>query len=117
MIGFPVHILDRVVEIRLHGNRAHNSEILLYPSLPQTQKGSNAEPIYPCPQLTGIWFHHRKWKHILNFLDRRYGSRPTADGGETMRTRLPAITFQYKPTADVLPRIEQFVKHWEFIEL
>ncbi|KAG9033041.1 hypothetical protein FRB95_000626 [Tulasnella sp. JGI-2019a] len=117
MISFPVYILDRVVEIRLHGNRAHNSEILLYLSLPQTYKGSNTEPTYPCSQLTGLWIRHRKWKHILNFLDRRYGPRPTADEGEMIRARLPAITFQYEPTADVLPRIEQFVERWKFIEL
>ncbi|KAG8983016.1 hypothetical protein FRB93_007682 [Tulasnella sp. JGI-2019a] len=117
MIRFPAHILDQVVDLRLYGSRAHNPEVLRYLSQTQAQRNSNDELTWPCPRLASLWINHRKWKHILNFLERRYGPRPTADGSAIMQTRLPDITFRTEPSPDVLPRIEPFVERWTVVEL
>ncbi|KAG9028788.1 hypothetical protein FRB95_006068 [Tulasnella sp. JGI-2019a] len=118
MIGFPVYILDQVVELRLNGSRTHTSEILLHLSRKQTWEGSDPEPIYPCPRLSRVWICTRKWKQVLNFLESRYGPRPGPGGSVVKPACLPHITFvQYGPTPDVLPRITPFVKRWEVVDM
>ncbi|KAG9014102.1 hypothetical protein FRB94_014194 [Tulasnella sp. JGI-2019a] len=118
MIRFPMHILDQVVDLRLRGNRVHTPEILLYLSRIRTPAGSSSQPTWPCPRLTSIWIHYRKWGRILHFLNDRYGPRSVANGSEMTQARLPTLTFvHYEPTPDVLPRMESFVERWRFIEL
>ncbi|KAG9010233.1 hypothetical protein FRB94_010761 [Tulasnella sp. JGI-2019a] len=109
---FPTHILDQVVELRLHGNRMN--EVLLYLSQTQTQEGSNNERAWPCPRLASLWILYRRWKHIISFLERRYGPHFTSDRTCITPARLPSITFGHKPPRDVLPRIEPFVEESKF---
>ncbi|KAG9009525.1 hypothetical protein FRB94_014190 [Tulasnella sp. JGI-2019a] len=114
MLDFPVNILERVVELRLHGDLP---EVLNYLSQRRIREGSNSEPTsWPCPRLAGIWINCHKWKHIIDFLERRYGPRPGGDRSVTKPERLPRIIFvQYRPNVHVLSRIEPFVERWKFV--